>query len=417
MSETVSNEPAKAKLKTVFGGAFIIAGTAVGAGMFSMPVATSGMWFGPSLLMLCFVWYCMYSAALYLLEANMRFPLGASFDTIAQGTIGNTGRIINGASIGFVCYILTYAYISGGSSVTRYTIHSVANIMVSPSLASLIFAVVLGTIVVFGARAVDRVTTVLIGGMVISFLTFTGGLLDHVQPKLLFPTLSASDTLPYSFAALSFVTVSFGFQNCVPSITCYLKKDALAIKKSILWGSLITLGFYMIWQLSIFGNLSRNQFPALIAQGGNIASLVSAVEAKGLNLSISRVLELFSNMAVASSFLGVSLSLFDFIADLFGFGKDLKGRLKTAVITFAPPTCLGILLPNGFITAIVFAGVAMVVFCILTPVMMAWVGRQKNPAGYQVPGGKPRMLLVVIFGLLSLILALMDGLSLLPSFG
>ncbi|MDB2384242.1 hypothetical protein N9V90_00080 [Endozoicomonas sp.] len=110
------------------GSVFIIAVTAVGAGMFSMPVATSGMCFIPSLFMLFFVWYCMYSAALYVLEAKMRFPLGATFDTIAQGIMGHTGRIINDVSIGFVCYILTYAYISGGGSITSYMPQSVADV-------------------------------------------------------------------------------------------------------------------------------------------------------------------------------------------------------------------------------------------------------------------------------------------------
>lgn len=420
MSEAVigqSDGQAKTKRRAVFGSAIIVGGTAIGAGMFSMPVATSGMWFMPSLLMLLFVWYCMYSASLYLLEANMRFPLGASFDTIAEKTIGSTGRLINGLSVGFVCYILTYAYISGGSSITKFTLEAVADISLSPSMASLIFAVVLSSIVVLGTRMVDRITTVLLGGMVITFFGFTGGLISSAETQLLLPALQTADTLPYAFAALSFVTVSFGFQNCVPSITHYLEKDAGAVRKAMLWGSLTALVFYIVWLVSIFGNLGRDQFPEIIAQGGNIGSLISALEADGMRSGLSNILQLFSNMAVASSFLGVSLSLFDYIADLFGFDYSLSGRLKTAAITFVPPTVLGVLLPDGFIAAIAFAGVGMVVFCILTPVLMAWVGRKDHSEGYQVPGGKPRMLLVMAFGILSLVLAALDSFSLLPSFG
>ena len=105
-----------------------MAGTAIGAGMFSLPVATSGVWFGYSLLLMLVVWYCMYSAALYLLEANLRLPLGASFDSIAEATIGPIGRIVNGASVAFLCYILTYAYISGGSSIITYSLAAVEGI-------------------------------------------------------------------------------------------------------------------------------------------------------------------------------------------------------------------------------------------------------------------------------------------------
>ncbi|WP_330927219.1 amino acid permease [Candidatus Sororendozoicomonas aggregata] len=420
MSETVAAPPAeqgKAKLSAIFGSAFIIGGTAVGAGMFSIPVASSGMWFVPTLIMLAVVWYCMYSAALYLMEANLRFPLGASFDTMAQQTIGTVGRLLNGASVAFVCYILTYAYISGGSSIVRHTVESISGIVLAPSLASLVFALVLGSTVVFGTRTVDRITTALIGAMVISFLVFVAGLLGHIETKALFPTLALSDTLPYSFAALSFITVSFGCQNCVPSVTRYLNKDAGAIRKAILIGSLIPLGFYMLWVTSIFGTLSRDQFPSLIAQGGNIGTLVAYLEADGLNKGMSSTLQLFSNMAVASSFLGVALSLFDYIADLFSFNNDIAGRLKTAAITFLPPTILGIMLPDGFISAISFAGVALTMFCILCPVVMAWIGRKQHSDNYQVPGGKMRMLLVLAFGIVSLVLAVMDGLSMLPSYG
>ena len=154
---------------SILGGTVIVAGTAIGAGMFSLPVATSGMWFGYSIILMLLTWYCMYSSALYLLETNLRFPRGASFDTMAQATMGNVGRIINGASVAFLCYILTYAYISGGSSIITYSLQSVAGISLTAGKASLIFAVVLSVIVVAGTRAVDRVTTVLMGGMIITF--------------------------------------------------------------------------------------------------------------------------------------------------------------------------------------------------------------------------------------------------------
>nr|MDT0253171.1 aromatic amino acid transport family protein [Endozoicomonas sp.] len=69
MSEAViteSSADSAGKQGSVLGGTVIVAGTAIGAGMFSLPVATSGLWFGYSMLLMVFTWYCMYSAALYL---------------------------------------------------------------------------------------------------------------------------------------------------------------------------------------------------------------------------------------------------------------------------------------------------------------------------------------------------------------
>ncbi|WP_062268699.1 aromatic amino acid transport family protein [Endozoicomonas arenosclerae] len=402
---------------SILGGTVIVAGTAIGAGMFSLPIATSGMWFGYSVALMLITWYCMYSSALYLLETNLRFPRGASFDTMAQATLGSAGRIVNGASVAFLCYILTYAYISGGSSIITYSLQSVAGISLTAGKASLIFAVVLAVIVVAGTRAVDRVTTALLGGMIITFLTSTGGLVSEAQSVKLFPGLNLAETVPYSLVALSFLAVSFGMQTAVPSLTKYYNRDGSRVRNALLWGSLLTLGIYVIWQIAIFGNIDRSEFPAIIAAGGNIGNIMGALADTGLDLKVSSLLQLFSNMAVASSFLGVALCLYDYISDLFGFDDSFSGRLKTATITFVPPTLLGVLLPNGFITAIGFAGLVMVIFCVLSPVLMAWIGRQKSNKGYQVPGGMPRMVLVFAFGVLAMTLAGMDAFGLLLAFG
>ena len=59
--------------KSLLGGAMIIAGTTVGAGMFSLPVVGAGMWFGYSILMLLGIWFCMLMSGLLLLETNLHF--------------------------------------------------------------------------------------------------------------------------------------------------------------------------------------------------------------------------------------------------------------------------------------------------------------------------------------------------------
>lgn len=63
-------------------------------------------------------------------------------------------------------------------------------------------------------------------------------------------------------------------------------------------------------------------------------------------------------MALASSFLGVSLGLFDYLADFFTLSGDAAGRTKTVLVTFVPSTLAALLFPNGFLYAIGFAGLA-----------------------------------------------------------
>jgi tryptophan-specific transport protein len=51
------------------------------------------------------------------------------------------------------------------------------------------------------------------------------------------------ETLPYIPGAIPFLMVSFGFQNCVPSLVKYFGKEPVALRRSALIGMLITLMF------------------------------------------------------------------------------------------------------------------------------------------------------------------------------
>ncbi|WP_211830585.1 aromatic amino acid transport family protein [Kistimonas asteriae] len=401
----------------VLGGALIVAGSTVGAGMFSLPVVTSGMWFGWSLLLLLGVWFCMYSGGMYLLETNLCYRPSDSFDTLAGDTLGRTGRILNGLSVAFVLYILTYAYVSGGSSVVSHSLGMLTGIELNASFSALLFATVLGVFVVAGAGAVDRITTIMLGGMALTFLGFCHGLLSSADSRTLFPGLPMTETMPYIAGAIPFLMVSFGFQNCIPSLVKYFGKEPVALRRAAIIGTLITLMFYLVWQVSVLGNLERDAFPAVLAAGGNIGHLIGALEQSGVSLGLSLLLQLFSHLAVATSFIGVALGLFDYIADLFGFANDLRGRLITGLMTLAPPTVFAIVAPNGFLAAIGYAGICATVFALIVPVLMTAVCRSRGMnGGYRVPGGTPRMVLVLLFALVVLVCQLMNMAGWLPSF-
>lgn len=113
------------QLPSLLGGAMIIAGTAIGAGMLANPTATAGVWFIGSLLLLAYTWFCMTTSGLMILEANLHYPTGASFDTIVKDLLGKRWNLINGLSIAFVLYILTYAYITSGGGITQHLLNQV----------------------------------------------------------------------------------------------------------------------------------------------------------------------------------------------------------------------------------------------------------------------------------------------------
>lgn len=396
----MSIKPIK-KIPSVLGGSMIIAGTAVGAGMFSIPVITAGVWFNGSVFLLVYTWVCMLVSGLMILEVNLHYPIGASFHSMAKDLLGPIWSSINGLSITFVLYILTYAYISAGSSIISHTFSGILDI--NPSFAGLCFATIVAFTVWLSTRTVDRLSTLLIAAMVITFILSVGHLFAHVQTAILFPHHNGLPSyLPYALVGLPYLLASFGYHGNVPGLVRYYDRNSTCVVKSLFFGTLIALIIYLVWQYVIQGNIPRDAFKQVIAEGGNISSLLKQLD-RFSDTAISRqLLNAFSYMALASSFLGVSLGLFDYIADFFKFSDDQWGRTQSALVTFLPPALAALFFPDGFLYAIGFAGLAATLWAVIIPALMARASRQRfQKSDYQAPGGKMMIYFIIVFGLIN----------------
>ncbi|SFN80848.1 tryptophan permease [Xenorhabdus japonica] len=402
------------KRPSIFGGAMIIAGTAVGAGMFSIPIVSSGVWFTGSIILLVYTCACMYFSGLMILEANMNYPAGSSFHTVTKDLLGKGWSTLNGLSITFVLYILTYAYISAGSSILSQNIKNI--IPLPQSISGLYFAFIVAFIVWLSTKAVDRLSTILIGGMVITFIMSVSSMFIEVKPAILFDQVNTNSSyLPYALIALPYLLASFGYHGNVPGLVKYYHRDSKAVVHSLLYGTLITLAIYILWQYVIQGNIPREAFKQIIADGGNISNLLQQMDKTSDNTTITNLLNAFSYMALASSFLGVSLGLFDYLADFFKFDDSRKGRFKTALITFIPPTVLAMVFPNGFLYAIGFAGLAATIWAVIVPALMARASRKRYPtSSYQAPGGNFLIIFVILFGLINALAHILSLFNILP---
>lgn len=105
---------------------------------------------------------------------------------------------------------------------------------------------------------------------------------------------------------------------------------------------------------------------------------------------ILKMLEAFALFAIATSFLGAGLGLFDYMADLCGFDNSRLGRTKTMLITFVPPMIGGIIWPDGFLPAIGWAGLAASIWSVIVPALLLRASRRKFQASlYRVPAVPP----------------------------
>ncbi|MDG1727089.1 MAG: aromatic amino acid transporter [Emcibacteraceae bacterium] len=406
----------EAKKPSLLVGTAIIAGATVGAGMFSLPVITSGMWFTWSIVALVISWFLLYNSGLMVVETNLNYPRGSSYDTFVMDTLGAKWNLFNGITFAFVLYVLTYAYISGGGSIVSHTIEASLGLSLPPVVAGLTFAFGLAFIVWVSTAMVGRINAIVVGGMVITFLLSMGEFTTRIQLPVLLD--NKAEYMPFIFAALPYFLASYGYHAIIPSVMKYYGKDPERIQKSVLYGSLFSLTVYALWLMVTQGNIGREEFKPIIESGGNIGGIVGALNMVGESANLSALVNAFANMAVVSSFLGVSLGLFDFIADKFKFGDDGIGRFKTAAITFIPPTIGGVFFPNGFLYAIGLVGLVGMVMAALIPALCVRASRKKyDNTEFRVWGGDKLINVILIYTAFLAICFVLAAIGVLPKFG
>src|SRR5574344_1986482 len=97
---------------SALGSTFIVAGTALGAGMLAMPLATAGVGFFPALFMLGGLWAVMCYTALLLVEAYQQHAPSLGLASLAAHYLGPMGYWLATLVMPFLMYALVAAYIS-----------------------------------------------------------------------------------------------------------------------------------------------------------------------------------------------------------------------------------------------------------------------------------------------------------------
>ncbi|OBT16302.1 transposase [Vibrio sp. UCD-FRSSP16_10] len=415
MEQTIELAPergAKDKSPSLIGGACIIASVCVGAGMLGLPSAGAGAWTMWSIIAISLTMVVMTISGWMLLEAYKTYDLKASFNTVTKDILGEKVNFFNNLTVYFVGGILLYAYTTSSGLILQ------GMLGVSSQISSILFVLVFSIFVWHSTRAVDRISVVLITFMILSFVFGVSGLAFNVDFAILTDSINTNATYtPYVLAMLPVALTSFGYHHSVSSMRAYYGNEHKA-SRAILLGTGIALGLYFLWLFSIFGNLPREQFIPVIEQGGNIDALLGALSTVIESDKVASAINTFSMAAILSSFIGVGLGVFDYLADLFKFEDTKQGRTKTWAITFLPPLALSLLFPFGFVIAIGYAGAAATVWTCIIPALLVYKARQahKGEESFKAPGGNAMVFGVITFGVLTAIFHLMSMVGLLPSF-
>ena len=379
-----------------------------------MPLAAAGVGFTVTLGLLFTLWALMCYTALLLLEVYQHVPADMGLGSLAARYLGRYGQWVTGFCMLFLLYALTAAYISGAGELLASSLNQWLDWQLPPAAGVLIFTLLGGAVVCIGTALVDLFNRFLFSAKIVFLVIMLALLMPHIhQVNLL--TLPVEQGLALS--AIPVIFTSFGFHGSVPSIVSYLGGDIRKLRRVFIIGSFIPLVAYIFWQLATLGSIDAPAFTALLANNAGLNGLLEAIREVVASPHVELAVHLFADLALATSFLGVSLGLFDYLADLFGFDDSALGRFKTALLTFIPPMAGGLLWPNGFLYAIGYAGLAATIWAAIVPALLARASRKRfgSPL-FRVWGGKPMIALVLLFGLGNVIVHFLSSFNVLPTY-
>ena len=386
----------------LLGGALIISGTALGAGMLAIPMvlAQFGLVYGT--LLMALIWFGTTYSALLLLEATIKSDGGLSLNSTARRALGKGGQAVTNLLLYALLICLLIAYILGAADILSQMLEEVG-VFVTPIQSQTIFTLLTGAVVACGTNVVDKLNRLLFFVMIMSLIATL---------LALFPTLSLqhlasiqSDDISGLVKTSTVLFTSFGFMVVIPSLVSYNHEATdKQLRNMVVLGSTIPLLCYLCWLLAVVGNLPNDE----IKQFNNVSELMASFE-RGAPW-ISSILSLFTGLALLTSFFGVAMSLFHQNSDAL---KQNRG--VTYILTFILPLMGAIFAADKFLSVLAYAGIILVFLAVFIPTAMVYTLRTASafPERYTAGGGSIMLFFTLIFGAFLLVPQLPD---LMPGF-
>ncbi|EKO3582254.1 amino acid permease [Vibrio metschnikovii] len=396
----------------LLGSSLIIAGTTIGAGMLALPLASAGLGFSTALVIMLGLWALMAFTALLMVEIHQYSSQDATLHTLAKEILGTKGKWMATFAMLFLFYSLCAAYIAGGGGQFTQRISEFTGFTISAPTGTLLFTVIVAAVVTIGTATVDKVNRLLFAGKIIAMIMVLTFLAPNVTESYL---LSMPLGQGLIIASIPVIFTSFGFHGSIPAIVNYLDGHTPSLRKAIVFGSAIPLIIYILWQLATLGVVSQ----AELVQNSGLSALIGTLARSAHQSGLGSMIGIFADLALLTSFLGVSLGLFEFMGDTLRKKGAGVNRFVASVATFTPPLLFALFYPQGFIMALGYAAIALAVLAIFLPIAMVVRVRSQSssPEYYQVIGGKPALMITGVIGLLIVAAQLMITIGALPALG
>ncbi|KAK4407505.1 Tyrosine-specific transport protein [Sesamum angolense] len=259
---------------------FLVAGTTVGAGILAIPAVTQEAGFLASAIICILCWIFMVVSGLLIAEVNVNTMCELGSGGVSLSNLHQRMTLflfVCSWSYIFIHYALLVAYVARSSDILT-------------NFLSIPFQQIIGA-----------VNGALVVGIIASFTALvvvaSGDL--HWDALLQANLEAAPRSIP--IIALSFV---YQFQFFVQ-----IEGDLSKVRTAIVLGTAIPLALFLVWNAVILGTITTPEL------GSN--TLVDPLQQlRSTNGVVGPIVDLFSVLAIATSYIGFVLGLSDFLADL-----------------------------------------------------------------------------------------------------
>ncbi|MFN0065657.1 MAG: aromatic amino acid transport family protein, partial [Chlamydiales bacterium] len=223
-----------------------------------------------------------------------------------------------------------------------------------------------------------------------------------------------------TFIALPLLLTIYSFQTIVPSLTIYLRQDGRALRLSIVLGTLSALLVYVLWEAVVLGSMpwsGEHSLEASLIAGKPATQFLG--EATGRRY-LGVVGDFFAFFALVTSFLGIALGLFDFLADGLKIPRNKWGSVLLGFMIVIPTLLCALSIERIFLLALdTTGGLGDSILNAFIPALMLWVGRyrKKYTSDARIFGGRPLIFLVMCYAAFVFCAEVLSKLGLISLFG
>ncbi len=389
----------------------MVAGCSMGAGCLAMPLLSAGPNFIFSSIFLIIAGILSYFIAIASLELFIVYKNNANITTIVNYNFGKFAVLFTMIINGMLMYALLSVYMSGGADLLNKTVFPIFSVKMTTNHALLIFLILAIPVFTKGASLVIQSNKIIFWIKLVTFLCVVSTGLFFLSDRLYSFVLTQIKYIPHAFPVL-FGALWFHF--LIPIIAKINNYNRDTCKRVFKIGLILPTTLYITWvaiMLSLIPRSGANSFYTLLSSHSSVGGMISL--ALSNNPHVPRImkiaLDLFSNIALLTSFLTVGLSTYDYMRDACKINQTKIGVILTLFITMTPPVLLVLLFPNSFIMVLQQAIILLMITNLITFVCLL---KQYKTHDVQFKITGVYFLMMILIGLIGL--QVVDNFKLLP---